>query len=162
MLLLTIYLPWLLNMLPYSYWVLTCCAALPTYSAFMISVRQASDLPPASFRFPVTQDTLALGYILPAVGRIRDFHPLKHAPAGRTENQDLISEILEKTFCFFVCLIDRERFTPPMSGRFRFFRHRSAFFHSQSTNSEADSFHWLYSYFSSLSMVVENGTNMSQ
>ena len=84
MFLLTIYLPWLLNMLPYSYWALTCRAALPTYSAFMISVRQASDLPPASFRFPVTQDTLALGYILPAVGRIRDFHPLKHAPAGRT------------------------------------------------------------------------------
>ena len=51
----------------------------------MISVRQASDLPPASFRFPVTQDTLALGYILPAVGRIGDFHPLKHAPAGRTK-----------------------------------------------------------------------------
>lgn len=84
MFLLTIYLPWLLNMLPYSYWALTCLAVLPTYSAFMISVRQASDLPPASFRFPVTQDTLALGYILPAVGRIGDFHPLKHAPAGRT------------------------------------------------------------------------------
>ena len=78
------------------------------------------------------------------------------------ENQDLWNEVLEKTFCFFICLIDRERFTPPMSGRFRFFRHRSAFFHSQSTNSEADSFHWLYSYFSSLSVVVENGTNMSQ
>ena len=69
---------------PHSYWASTCMAALPTYSAFMISVRQASDLPPASFRFPVTWDTLALGYILPAVGRIRDFHPLKHAPAGRT------------------------------------------------------------------------------
>lgn len=80
----TIYLPWLLNMFPYSYWASTCMAAFPTYSAFMISVRQASDLPPASFRFPVTRDTLALGYILPAVGRIRDFHPLKHAPAGRT------------------------------------------------------------------------------
>lgn len=87
MFLLTIYLPWLLNMLPYSYWALTCLAALPTYSAFMISVRQASDLPPASFRFPVTWDTLALGYILPAVGRIRDFHPLKHAPAGRTKKR---------------------------------------------------------------------------
>lgn len=87
MFLLTIYLPWLLNMLPYSYWALTCLAALPTYSAFMISVRQASDLPPASFRFPVTWDTLALGYILPAVGRIRDFHPLKHAPAGRTRRR---------------------------------------------------------------------------
>ena len=84
MFLLTIYPPWLLNVFPYSYWASTCVAALPTYSAFMISVRQASDLPPASFRFPVTQDTLALGYILPAVGRIRDFHPLKHAPAGRT------------------------------------------------------------------------------
>ena len=55
----------------------------------MISVRQASDLPPASFRFPVTQDTLALGYILPAVGRIGDFHPLKHAPAGRTRKRQL-------------------------------------------------------------------------
>ena len=84
MFLLTIYLPWLLSMIPYSYWASTCSADLPSYSAFMVSVRQASDLPPASFRFPVTQDTLALGYILPAVGRIRDFHPLKHAPAGRT------------------------------------------------------------------------------
>ena len=26
------------------------------------------------------------------------------------ENQDLIFEILEKTFCFFICLLDRERF----------------------------------------------------
>ena len=50
----------------------------------------------------------------------------------------------------------------PMSGRFRFFRQRSAFFHSQSTNPEADSFHWLYSYFHSLSEVVENGTNTSR
>ena len=87
MFLLTIYPPCLLNMLPYSYWASTCLAALPTYSAFMISVRQASDLPPASFRFPVTRDTLALGYILPAVGRIRDSHPLKHAPAGRTKKR---------------------------------------------------------------------------
>ena len=85
MFLLTIYLPWLLSMFPYSYWASTYPAALPQYSAFIISVRQASDLPPASFRFPVTQDTLALSYILPAVGRIRDFHPLKHAPAGRTD-----------------------------------------------------------------------------
>lgn len=96
MFLLTIYLPWLLNMLPYSYWALTCLAVLPTYSAFMISVRQASDLPPASFRFPVTQDTLALGYILPAVGRIGDFHPLKHAPAGRTKKRTSTLDILIK------------------------------------------------------------------
>ena len=101
MFLLTIYLPWLLNMLPYSYWALTCNAALPTYSAFMISVRQASDLPPASFRFPVTRDTLALGYILPAVGRIRDFHPLKHAPAGRTLKK---ASPIGETFLFVLAL----------------------------------------------------------
>ena len=52
----------------------------------MISVRQVSDLPPASFRFSVTQDTLAFGCNLPAVGRFRDFHPLEYAPAGRTKN----------------------------------------------------------------------------
>lgn len=96
MFLLTIYLPWLLNMLPYSYWALTCLAVLPTYSAFMISVRQASDLPPASFRFPVTQDTLALGYILPAVGRIGDFHPLKHAPAGRTKKKNRNADLIKR------------------------------------------------------------------
>ncbi len=96
--------PWLLNMFPYSYWASTCMAALPTYSAFMISVRQASDLPPASFRFPVTRDTLALGYILPAVGRIRDFHPLKHAPAGRTTKKpDALWHLARASTKDFLC-----------------------------------------------------------
>ena len=40
---------------------------------------------PASFRFRLTADTLALGCILPTAGRIRDFHPLERAPAGRTK-----------------------------------------------------------------------------
>ena len=30
------------------------------------------------------QTPLVFGYILPATGRIRDFHPLERAPAGRT------------------------------------------------------------------------------
>ena len=107
MFLLTIYLPWLLNMLPYSYWALTCLAVLPTYSAFMISVRQASDLPPASFRFPVTQDTLALGYILPAVGRIGDFHPLKHAPAGRTKKTPATAEAVPGSFMILLIISHR-------------------------------------------------------
>ena len=88
-------------MIPYSYWASTCRAALPTYTAFMISVRQASDLPPASFRFSVTRDTLALGYILPAVGRIRDFHPLKHAPAGRTIKAKTALGITSAVFVVF-------------------------------------------------------------
>ena len=118
MFLLTIYPPWLLNMFPYSYWASTCSADLPSYSAFMVSVRQASDLPPASFRFPVTQDTLALGYILPAVGRIRDFHPLKHAPAGRI-NKTGPSEFL-LIWSGSVCQID-EKMTAPKSLKQSFF-----------------------------------------
>ena len=55
----------------------------------MISVRQVKVLPPASFRFHLTMDTLALGYSLPATGRLRDFHPLEYAPAGRTTENRL-------------------------------------------------------------------------
>ena len=50
----------------------------------MIPVRQVRVLPPASSRLLVTEDALALGYILPTAGRIRDLHPLERAPAGRT------------------------------------------------------------------------------
>ena len=39
---------------------------------------------PASFRFAVTCNTLAFGYILPTTGRIRDFHPLETCAARRT------------------------------------------------------------------------------
>ena len=74
----------LLHILPYSYWASVCVATLFAYTSFMISVRQTSDLPPASYS---SLDTRALGYILPAVGQIGNFHPLKHAPAGRTANR---------------------------------------------------------------------------
>ncbi|MBE7004854.1 MAG: hypothetical protein E7425_11385 [Ruminococcaceae bacterium] len=60
------------------------CSLTLACNLYMISVRQVRGLPPASFRFPVAGDTLALGYILPAAGRIRDFHPVERAPAGRT------------------------------------------------------------------------------
>ncbi|HJB05413.1 MAG TPA: hypothetical protein H9715_06625, partial [Candidatus Merdibacter merdigallinarum] len=44
---------------------------------------------PASFRFHLTMDTLAFGYILPTTGRIRDFHPLETCAARRTESEPL-------------------------------------------------------------------------
>ena len=50
----------------------------------MISVRRARALPPPSFRFRLTTDTLGFGYALPATERSRDFHPLERALAGRT------------------------------------------------------------------------------
>ena len=71
---------------PCSYWTLACFAASSTlHSLFGISVRQASALPRASFRPTPHGGALASGCILPTAGRIRDFHPLERAPAGRTE-----------------------------------------------------------------------------
>ncbi|HJB04858.1 MAG TPA: hypothetical protein H9715_03800, partial [Candidatus Merdibacter merdigallinarum] len=45
---------------------------------------------PASFRFHLTMDTLAFGYILPTTGRIRDFHPLETCAARRTDKKGLL------------------------------------------------------------------------
>ena len=89
----SIYLPHLPHEIPCSYWASTCWAALPSHIAFYaVSVRQARGLPvvslfphPASFRFRLTTDTLAFGFLLPATGRIRVFHPLETCAAGRTQ-----------------------------------------------------------------------------
>ena len=66
-------------------------ALLSCITLYEISIRQTKDLPvvslfphPASFRFHLTMDTLAFGYILPTTGRIRDFNPLETCAAGRT------------------------------------------------------------------------------
>lgn len=56
----------------------------PAYSLYTISVRQTRVLPPPSFGFHLAMDTLGFGCILPTAGRIRDFHPLERALAGRT------------------------------------------------------------------------------
>ena len=42
---------------------------------------------PASFRFHLTMNTLAFGYILPTTGRIPDFHRLETCAAGRTKKE---------------------------------------------------------------------------
>lgn len=89
----SIYLPHLPHAIPCSYWASTCWAALPSHIAFYaVSVRQVRGLPvvslfphPASFRFRLTTDTLAFGFLLPATGRIRVFHPLDTCAAGRTQ-----------------------------------------------------------------------------
>ena len=82
-------------MIPCSYRASACKAVLPSCMAFyVISVRQTGDLPvvslfphPASFRFHLTIDTLAFGYILPTTGWIRDFNPLETCAAGRTRKK---------------------------------------------------------------------------
>ena len=44
---------------------------------------------PASFRFHLTMDTLAFGYVLPATGRIWDLHPWETCAARRTKQKSL-------------------------------------------------------------------------
>ena len=51
---------------------------------YQVPVRQASDLPPTSFRPNVAIGTLTLAVRLPLLGRARDFHPLDYAHVGRT------------------------------------------------------------------------------
>ena len=58
-----------------------------------ISVRQAGDLPLPSFTLHLAMVALGLGYTLPATGRVRDFHPLDCAHAGRTTKNPVTIKI---------------------------------------------------------------------
>ena len=87
-----LYLPYLPQMIPCSYWTLPCAGVLSSSGAlYMVSVRQAKVSPPSFFRFHLTMDTLDLGYILPTAGRIRDLHPLERALTGRTASTTPLS-----------------------------------------------------------------------
>jgi hypothetical protein len=52
----------------------------PLCRLYPLPVRQASALPPASSRFRLATDTLAVQLTLPLAGRVRDFHPQVSAP----------------------------------------------------------------------------------
>src|SRR5690625_1761679 len=79
-----------------SYRTLTSFAVLSSYVAsYMISVRQTRGLPRASFRFHLTVDTLAFGYVLTATGRTRVLHPLEFAHAGRTKEPVLKKSLIK-------------------------------------------------------------------
>ena len=91
---LSIRLPHLSCMIPCSYWALTWVAVLPTcMTSYEISVRQTGDLPvvslfphPASFRFHLTMDTLAVQlYISHYLGMFRTF-TCESAPMARKRN----------------------------------------------------------------------------
>ena len=116
-----LYLPYLPQSIPYSYWTLTLAGVLSSAGAlYMISVRQARVLPPSFFRFCLTADTLDLGYILPTAGRIRDFHPLERALTGRTSRKRSSSEEL------LLFLIQLSLATPQPAQRIS---HCNAIFH---------------------------------
>ncbi len=49
-----------------------------SYTLYEVSVRQARCLPPDSFRFHLTMDTLALGYVLAAIRPHSGLAPVRH------------------------------------------------------------------------------------
>ena len=78
---------------------------------YQVSVRQARCLPPASFRFHFSMDTLALGYTLPAIGRVTDLHRLENVRAGRT-----IHALQAICFAGHFCILTfRTKYFEPMS-----------------------------------------------
>src|SRR5437016_7042631 len=66
---------------PYRYWTLKIYASSSSlHASYAISVRRASALPAASFRFLLAMDTLAVRLMVPPVGSIGDFHSLVSEP----------------------------------------------------------------------------------
>jgi len=85
---------------PYKFRALMISDISPRYAAsYPLPVRQASALPSASSRFPVTRNTLAVRLTLPLVGRVEDFHLQVSAPcrAHQIKNPQVF------TWGFFVC-----------------------------------------------------------
>src|SRR6266404_8224895 len=73
--------PYLRTSFPYRYWTLKIVASSSSlHASYAISVRQASVLPAASFRFHLTMDTLAVQLTIPPVGFVGDLHSLVRAP----------------------------------------------------------------------------------
>src|SRR5207253_9753177 len=66
---------------PYRYRTLSLLALSSSlHASYAISVRRASVLPAASFRFHLAMDTLAVRLTIPPVGFVGDFHSLIRAP----------------------------------------------------------------------------------
>src|SRR6202140_214158 len=72
------------------------------HASYAISVRQASVLPAASFRFHLTMDTLAVQLTIPPVGFVGDFHSLLRAPC-RAHN----TKAADQGVCRFLSCSDR-------------------------------------------------------
>ena len=80
----SMYLPHLL-VLPATFGLQCLLPPYPYFRAlYAVPVRQVRGLLTASFRFRLTEDTLAFGYILPTTGRIPDLHRLETCAARRT------------------------------------------------------------------------------
>ena len=63
------------------------CLLIQLARLYAVSVRQASALPAASFRFHLAMDTLAVRLTIPPVGLVEDFHLQVSAPCRAHHKQ---------------------------------------------------------------------------
>ena len=59
---------------------------------YVISVRQTRDLPPASFRFHLTVDTLALSYVLGTINPHSGLSPVRLRPCRAHHKKKMLAE----------------------------------------------------------------------
>src|SRR5712692_6080204 len=80
--------PHLRTSFPYRYWTLKILAfSSSLHASYAVSVRRASVLPAASFRFHLAADPLAVQLTIPPVGFVGDFHSLVRAPCRAQQPQ---------------------------------------------------------------------------
>src|SRR5450755_4544287 len=92
--------PHLRTSFPYRYWTSKILASSSSlHASYAISVRRASALPAASFRFHLAMDTLAVRLMVPPVGSIGDFHSLVKAPC-RAHKKKALKQLPESLFLF--------------------------------------------------------------
>ena len=92
---------------PYRYRTLkTFAFSSSLHASYAISVRRASALPAASFRFHLTMDTLAVRLTVPPVGSVGDFHSLVSAPCRAHKVKERPDFSSGRSFCFTSALND--------------------------------------------------------
>ena len=93
---LTLYLLNLLRAFPYSYRTLIRLVISSMPTSLISSFCTSGQMFAAGFH--LTMDTLALGYTLPAIGRVTDLHRLENVRAGRAKKYRLFAEKYRLSF----------------------------------------------------------------
>ena len=75
----------------------------PCFQPYVISVRQTRDLPPSSFRFHLTMDTLDLSYTLPTTRACSGLSPVRLRPCWAHPKEAVTENPV--TASLYVCLI---------------------------------------------------------
>lgn len=69
-------------------------------ASYVISVRQTGTLPPPSFRFHLAMDTLALGYVIPAIRAHSGLTPVRQCSCRAYQEKEVVSKVDTTPFIY--------------------------------------------------------------